>query len=420
MTGYSPLRQALLDAGGDLADLTVLAPRNDPFRVDTPSRHRDGQWLAAQLEELGLGSRSIHLRGLHYALIGRPKPNGMPYVNTAGDFQWLIENAAKAARWLGYVPFAQITDERNAEPRVQRFEAHEPFAYLLTEIVFEIDSGPAQLTTVGFDGVQPYRLVLVGEKSSLESVLGPIAEAYQADLYLPSGEISERQAHDMALDAQADGRPLVVFYFSDCDPAGWQMPISLSRKLQAHKALLPALPHFEVHRVALTPAQVEHYGLPSTPLKDSEHRADRWREMMGVQQTEIDALATLRPTVLDEIAREALEGFYDTTLAERVRQYTAHWRDEAWARVRASTGYESYERAYLHAEERLAEMREEVERLNRSLRLDIDHGDLPEIAIPEARDPGGNGCPLVDSRWAFPVQCRALKDAKAYEPADDL
>ena len=25
--------------------LTVLAPQNDPFRVDTPAGHRDGAWL---------------------------------------------------------------------------------------------------------------------------------------------------------------------------------------------------------------------------------------------------------------------------------------------------------------------------------------------------------------------------------------
>ena len=44
-----------------------------------------------------------------------------------------------------------------------------------------------------------------------------------------------------------------VFYFADCDPAGWQMPISVARKLQAQKALhFPEL-EFEVHRVALYP-----------------------------------------------------------------------------------------------------------------------------------------------------------------------
>ena len=42
----SPLRAALdaviAEQGCSLADLTVLAPKNDPFRLDTPARHRDG------------------------------------------------------------------------------------------------------------------------------------------------------------------------------------------------------------------------------------------------------------------------------------------------------------------------------------------------------------------------------------------
>jgi hypothetical protein len=42
-----------MDAGGcTMKDLTVLAPKNDPFRIDTPARHRDGRWLAETVAEL--------------------------------------------------------------------------------------------------------------------------------------------------------------------------------------------------------------------------------------------------------------------------------------------------------------------------------------------------------------------------------
>ena len=83
----SPLRRLLDEAGGSLKDLTVLAPQNDPFRIDTPARHRDGEWLAITAAQLGLGDRPIHLRGLHYMVIGGPKPDGTPYTNTDAD--WL-------------------------------------------------------------------------------------------------------------------------------------------------------------------------------------------------------------------------------------------------------------------------------------------------------------------------------------------
>jgi hypothetical protein len=49
----SPLRQALdaaiAEANGSklsMKDLTVLAVQNDPFLIDSPAAHRDGEWLA--------------------------------------------------------------------------------------------------------------------------------------------------------------------------------------------------------------------------------------------------------------------------------------------------------------------------------------------------------------------------------------
>jgi hypothetical protein len=104
----SPLRRLLQETaaehGLDLKDLTVLAPQNDPFRVDTPARHRDGAWLAATIRELGLTDRRIHLRGLHYAITMHPepvfKPNGERYVNSHEDWLWLSGDAGKAASSL--------------------------------------------------------------------------------------------------------------------------------------------------------------------------------------------------------------------------------------------------------------------------------------------------------------------------------
>ena len=49
--------------------------------------------------------RTIHLRGIHYALLGMPLPNGETYESTDKQWLWLVDNAAKAARWLGYVRF---------------------------------------------------------------------------------------------------------------------------------------------------------------------------------------------------------------------------------------------------------------------------------------------------------------------------
>lgn len=41
--------------------------------------------------------------------------------------------------------------------------------------------------------------------------------------------ISDTLLHKRAQSGQDDPRPVVVFCVSDCDPAGWQMPISIAR-----------------------------------------------------------------------------------------------------------------------------------------------------------------------------------------------
>jgi len=188
-------------------------------------------------------------------------------------------------------------------------------------------------------GRQPYRIIEIGEKTSLGPVLRQVRGV--AELLLPTGEISDTLIHGMAERAAVHGRPAVVFYFSDFDPAGHQMPISVSRKLQALKLLeFPDL-SIEVHHVALTLEQVVALDLPSTPLKDTERRADLWREVMGREQTEIDALAALRPEVLLQIARDAIAPFRDATLERRGAEARIEWMRQAEDALRDHPDYDA-------------------------------------------------------------------------------
>src|SRR5258708_13209718 len=120
MTGDGKLRWVLELAAAQnrctMADLTVLDKANDPFRVDTPAGHRDGEWLAALFSDLGLGNRTIHLRGLHYAAIGRKNPDGTPHANTAKDWLWLPTPAAKATAFHDPIPFPPITHPPHPQP----------------------------------------------------------------------------------------------------------------------------------------------------------------------------------------------------------------------------------------------------------------------------------------------------------------
>ena len=328
--------------------------------------------------------------------------------------------ASKAARWLGHVPFERFEDRKNSEP-VERIRANvSPRPFLGVDVDIGIPAAgdlEARVEIADFQGMQPFRLVLFGEKSSLEDVLGAVSDRYHADLYLAEGEISDTLIHRMAARAVVDGRPMVVLTFSDCDPAGWQMPISIARKLQASQALdCPDL-DFRLYRVALMPKQVRTYGLPSTPLKKSEKRADRWREAMGVEQTEIDALATLRPEVLTEIAENAIAPFYDPTLGLRVDRARSVWQEQAQAALAEQAGERLLERLREQAEAKLASLRGEIDAINDAMRLSVEDVKLPPIpSVPEPvldQDPEEE--PLIDSRWSYLEQTRRLIRSKAYK-----
>ena len=138
---------------------------------------------------------------------------------------------------------------------------------------------------------QPYRIIFIGEKSSLGSELRPLAQQIGAELVLPTGEESDTLIAGIAVRAAALGRPAVVLYFSDFDLLGWQMPVSVSRKLQA---LRGDLEHDDLQitpiarPVALT---LEQKSCAIRPALDAAQRdratgAEGWHQIMGREQTE--------------------------------------------------------------------------------------------------------------------------------------
>jgi hypothetical protein len=84
----SIIEAACQELGYRLGDLTVLSAQVDPYRLDTQSGHRDGQWLAQQIDRVIGKKKRIHWRGLHYAVLVQGnvrKPNGEIYTNTDDD-----------------------------------------------------------------------------------------------------------------------------------------------------------------------------------------------------------------------------------------------------------------------------------------------------------------------------------------------
>jgi len=423
--GFGPLRSVIeiarADLGCNLGELTVLSAQVDPYRLDTPSGHRDGQWLAEQLQRTIGKKKTIHFRGLHYALVSTTnliKPNGEIYRNDDDNWTWLVNVAGKAARWLSYISFERITDNRNAEPFIHHKARLKPRALVSIGVDVAIpdaaDLEPSPIAE-GYEPRQAFQFAIFGEKASLEDVTLPIARAKQADLYLPTGEISDTLVYQIAKNANADGRPLVMFTLSDCDPAGRQMPVSIARKLQAFRDLQFPKFRFEVVPVALTVEQVNELGLPSTPLKETEKRADRWRQAFGVEQTEIDALATLQPNVLSDIIEAAFDPYFDRTLGDRVNEAHGAWLQAAQQAIDAQIDPQILAGLREEAAGRLSELEAVLADINERLRLAADRFVLPAIEVPQPEiDSDATRLALVgfDDDWVRAT--RALIQRKSY------
>src|SRR5262249_38981904 len=160
---------------------------------------------------------TIHLRGLHYRISSAgaiQRPDGKPYLNTDDCWEWLQEDAAKAGRWLGYVPFERIIDERNAPAEIYVPEALTPSGFLScggwVELPLSLEDTLPKFYLRDFTALQSYRIVLIGEKVSLRDILLPITQQVGGELLLPTGEASDTMVAELAQRAAVDGRPAVV------------------------------------------------------------------------------------------------------------------------------------------------------------------------------------------------------------------
>jgi hypothetical protein len=222
--------------------------------------------------------------------------------------------------------------------------------------------------------------------------------------------------HTLARAGAEDGRPLKVFYFSDCDPSGWHMPIVTAHKLRAFKAQLYPQLEFQCYRVALKPQQVRRYDLPVSPVKENEKRGVSWEAATGLAQTEIDSLATLQPQLLRRIAEEMLDRFYDHGLDDRVEQVADEWTDAAQNAVDEQSG-DDLTQLRGQAADRLAEKQDEIQEILDTVRMSTQGFELP--AIPDIPEPDVDTTdqpePLCDSRWSFAEQTDRLIASKRYD-----
>jgi len=212
----------------------------------------------------------------------------------------------------------------------------------------------------------------------------------------------------MARRASEDGRPAVVLYFSDFDPSGHQMPVSVARKLQALRDLYYPNLRIKLYPVALTLEQIRALRLPSSPLKETERRASRWRETHGHDQTEIDAMVELHPGALRRAVFDAINPFYDDGLEARVRDVEFKWRKQADEALRAHPGYKGASRRIKTAWGRAKAAADKLHSEQHQLAGILQSSIPAPPALPKAKPEGAAKPPLFDSETEFVAATRKL------------
>ena len=120
------------------------------------------------------------------------------------------------------------------------------------------------------------------------------------------GYASQSYVDTIVADVERRGRPAVLLYAGDFDPSGED----IDRDFIARTGCFD-----QVVRVALTPGQVEEYGLPPAPGKRTDSRAASFTARHGkLVQVELEAL---NPSALRQLYEQALAPFWDVSAFER-------------------------------------------------------------------------------------------------------
>jgi hypothetical protein len=120
--GYEAIKALAQECRIRVADLLVLAEKNDPFYAGVPAQRAKAEWFAALWSRFRF-TTGVHLRRVHYRIVSSDVPerrhDGVPYENTETCWDYLSD-AGKYARSLGLVSPDAFEDHRNPPPHIYK------------------------------------------------------------------------------------------------------------------------------------------------------------------------------------------------------------------------------------------------------------------------------------------------------------
>lgn len=354
---YETIKALARERGCRPDDLLAMSRNHDPFYVGTPSQCAYAQWFTNLWNKYGFDVGEHHLRALHYKVVNGGEVVNLPLKITWHDKQknyyetttyenvepcWdFLVLSGEWARHMGMVDPDNFIDRKNAKPIINTHwriaDNQEPdysvsgnhknelsWSYRLPTIP-EISRLPRELPLLpgawanGLEDIQQtYHVEIWAEKTTQNDILEPLCERYHVNLITGMGELSITAVRQFLKRVRQAGRATRILYISDFDPAGIDMPISISRKIEFYQrndgfsdcdiALIP---------IVLTKEQVEYYKLPRIPVKESDGRKGLFETSFGAGQVELDALRSLYDGEIEKIVSGWIERYIDMGIQER-------------------------------------------------------------------------------------------------------
>ena len=155
------------------------------------------------------------------------------------------------------------------------------------------------------------------EKDALSGTIYPVTGRYDVPLMVARGYASLSFLHAAAEAIAADARPVVILHLGDFDPSGVDAGRTIEHTLRKYA------PQADItfRRLAVNEDQIERYGLPTRPTKETDSRARRWGQRASV---ELDAMD---PNVLRALVQAEIEALLPADELEVLEQAEASERD---------------------------------------------------------------------------------------------
>jgi hypothetical protein len=240
------------------------------------------------------------VRQLFYQLVSRGLIR-----KTEGEYNSTVDRLLVKMRREGSIPYSWIADSTRWVRRPKSFSGPEEWVRW-SRAVYRRD--PWLLQDVNIE-------VWI-EKDALAGVLYDVTAPFDVPLYVARGYSSLSFLSATGEAIQAEGKPTVIYYLGDHDPSG----NDIARKVEAELRGFAPDVEIEFNRLAVTPAQIKKWSLPTRPTKTSDSRAAYHKG----DSTDVDAIPARR---LRALVEDAISGHIDRRAWEQIKTVEAEEQD---------------------------------------------------------------------------------------------